>query len=112
MVRQACFGRLSASALTLNAPAAHQIGHGTHFDGRHDGGHIGEPQRADAGAQRAVGAVARIHQHDTARDARRSAARICASAICGLVLKRIASGTCAFSRRSASSAQAFGRYSR
>jgi hypothetical protein len=32
---------------------------------------VGERQRADAGAQRAVGTVARIHQHDATRDARR-----------------------------------------
>jgi hypothetical protein len=36
--------------------------------GRQDGGHIGERQRGDAGAQRAVGAVACIRQHDTGRE--------------------------------------------
>src|SRR5215831_19360172 len=37
----------------------------THFHRRHDGSHIAKPERADAGAQRAVRAVARIHQHST-----------------------------------------------
>src|SRR5260370_16282806 len=40
------------------------------------------------------------------------AQRICSSAICGLVLNVISSGTPALARRSSSSAQAFGRYSR
>ena len=64
MVRQAERQRLDAHALL-------RIGRGTHFDGRHDGGHIGQRQCADAAPQRGVGAVARIHQHDTARHARR-----------------------------------------
>src|SRR5277367_5602844 len=40
------------------------------------------------------------------------AQRICSSAICGLVLNVISSGTPTLARRSSSSAHAFGRYSR
>ena len=46
-------------------------GRRAHFERRHDGGHIAERQRADAGAQRDVRTVARIQQHNPARNIRR-----------------------------------------
>ena len=46
------------------------IGRRAHFDRRHDGGHIAERQRADAGAQRDVRTVTRIQQHNPARNIR------------------------------------------
>src|SRR5258708_32853521 len=66
IVRQAFLGRVSA----LDAHALRHrttIQRCTRFDRRNDAGRIGQPQRADAGAQRGVGPVARIHQYDTTR---------------------------------------------
>jgi hypothetical protein len=87
-----------------DAHAVMRIGRGAHLDRRQDGRHIGRPQRADAGAERGVGAVARIDQHDTGRNTGRQGGANLRQRDLRLG-KRIASGTCALSRRSASSAQ-------
>jgi hypothetical protein len=79
---------------------------------RHDGCHIAQPLPRDGLAQGAVAPITCIHQHHAGATPAGRAARICSSAICGLVLNLIARGTCALARRDLSLIQSRGRYSR
>src|ERR1700730_17474301 len=70
-VRQARLGRLSANSSTLTRGGFGSSSRtGAHFDGRRDGGYVGEPQSREGLAQHAVVAVTSIHQHHTGSNAR------------------------------------------
>ncbi len=76
---------------------------------RQDARDIAQPKRRYAIAQRHVDAIARIHQDRALRDAVLKGLRDLRQRDLGLGLKRISSGTPAFTRLAGSAAHSFGR---
>ena len=75
-------------------------------------GDVAQSQRRDIRTQIGLGAIAGVHQDHPARKAGSHAQRSCSSAISGLILKLISSGTPALRRRLRSCAQSCGKYCR